>query len=483
MVLSGLLATNLLFTVFVVALPEVARGLHTSVATITWVVTGPMLAFGVVAPLAGKASDLFGHRLLFLAGVALEVVVAGLSALAPNAGVLILARTLGGLVGASIGAASMALVLSVFGKHERVKALGFWSLVGAGGPVIGVAIGGPVIQFFGWRWMFVLQMPLLVISALLATAVLPARAVGRSAPQRGALELDWLGAASIATCVGAFLLALNRAPLWGWTSPGVGTALVVSVVAGIVFWRAERRAAEPVFPLRYLRRRNFVFPVFAQTFSNFAYIGAFFLAPLLLEQVYGYAHNQAAVGFLSLPRPVVFSVVAPLAGYVSIRVGERTSALVGTGAVVASMAVFASTSHSTGLLLVELAFVLSGMGMGVGQPALSASAANEFSAEDLGTASASQQLMNQIGTVAGIQVMQTVQASTFHGNSGGAGLLHSFHVAYVVGGCVALVGVGCAAMTRSTNVRTRPQIEMEEALEMGERLPVVEVDPQPALSD
>ena len=489
MVLSGLLATNLLFTVFVVALPEVARGLHTSVATITWVVTGPMLAFGVVAPLTGKASDLFGHRLLFLVGVALEVVVAALSALAPTAGVLILARTLGGLVGASIGAASMALVLSVFDKNERVKALGFWSLVGAGGPVIGVAIGGPVIQFFGWRWMFVLQMPLLVVSALLATAVLPARATGRPVPRRGELELDWLGAASVAVCVGAFLLALNRAPLWGWASPGVGTALAVSVAAGVVFWRAERRAAEPVFPLHYLRRRNFVFPIFAQTFANFAYIGAFFLAPLLLEQVYGYAHNQSAVGLLSLPRPVVFSVIAPMAGYVSIRIGERTSALVGTGSVVASMAVFAATSHSTGLLLVEVAFVLSGMGMGVAQPALSASVANEFSAEDLGTASASQQLMNQIGTVAGIQVMQTVQAATFKGNTAnagganGAGLLHSFHLAYLVGGFVALAGVACAAMTRSTNVRTRPQIDMEEALEMGERLPVVEADPSPALTD
>ncbi|MHB8330228.1 MAG: MFS transporter, partial [Acidimicrobiales bacterium] len=195
-VLSGLLATNLLFTVFVVALPQVAAGLHTSVATITWVVTGPMLAFGVVAPLVGKASDLFGHRRIFLIGVGLEVIVAALSASAPSAVLLILARTLGGLVGASIGAASMALVLSVFDKGDRVKALGFWSLVGAGGPVIGVAVGGPVIQLFGWRWMFVIQMPLLVLSALLATAVLPERAAGRRRVARGELELDWAGAAA-----------------------------------------------------------------------------------------------------------------------------------------------------------------------------------------------------------------------------------------------------------------------------------------------
>ena len=458
--LSGLLSTNLLFTVFVVALPEVSRGLHTSVATVTWVVTGPLLAFGVVAPLVGKGSDLFGHRRLFLAGLGLEAVVAALSALAPNVGVLIFARTMGGLVGASIGASSMAMVLSVFDKSERVKALGFWSLVGAGGPVLGVALGGPVIQFFGWRWIFVLQVPLLALSALLARSVLPPRAAGRRQVARGELQLDWAGAVSVATAVGAFLLALNRGPSWGWTSPGVVGAFVVSALAGWAFVATERRAPDPVFPLNYLRHRNFVFPIAAQSLANFAYIGAFFLVPLLLEEVFGYAQRQSAVGFLSLPRPLTFALVAPVAGYVTVRIGERTSALVGTSAVAGSMVVVALSSPSTGLGLVEMALVLSGIGLGVGQPPLAASAANEFRPEDLGAASAAQQLMSQLGAVAGIQVMQTVQAAAARGRHGHGALLSSFHDAFLVGGGVALVGVAAAAMTRSA-VRVRPGSHVE----------------------
>ena len=454
--LTGLLATNLLFTVFVVALPSVAHGLHSNIATITWVVTGPMLAFGVVAPLAGKAGDLFGHRRLFLVGLCLEAVVAALSALAPTAGVLIVARTLGGLVGASVGSASMALVLSVFDKSERVKALGFWSLVGAGGPVLGVAVGGPVIQAFGWRWMFVIQMPLLLLSAALALAVLPERAAGRRHVAPGDLDLDWRGAASIAGAVGSVLMGLNRGPVWGWTSPGVVVAFCLALVFGLAFVAAERRSSDPVLNLGYLRRRNFVFPILAQSTANFAYIGAFFLAPLLLEEVFGYGHRQSTVAFLSLPRPVTFSLIAPLAGYVTIRVGERVSAIVGTTAVVASMAVFALTTRSTGLLLVEVAFVLSGIGLGVGQPPLSASAANEFAPEDLGAASAAQQLMVQLGTVSGIQIMQTVQAAAARGRSGPAGLLTSFHVAFLVGGAVALVAVVAAALTRSHDRRPAP---------------------------
>lgn len=471
--LTGLLATNLLFTVFVVALPSVSRGLHTNIATITWVVTGPMLAFGVVAPLAGKSGDLFGHRRLFLLGLLLESVVAALSALAPTAGVLILARVLGGLVGASLGSASMALVLSVFEKSERVKALGFWSLVGAGGPVLGVALGGPVIQAFGWRWMFVIQMPLLLLSAALAVAVLPERAAGRRQVGLGDLDLDWRGAVTIAGAVGSFLMGLNRGPVWGWTSPGVLVAFGLAVVFGLAFVAAEHRSSDPVLNLRYFRRRNFVFPIVAQSTANFAYIGAFFLAPLLLEEVFGYSHSQSTVAFLSLPRPVTFSLIAPLAGYVTIRVGERISAIVGTSAVVASMVVFALTTRSTGLALVEVAFVLSGIGLGVGQPPLSASAANEFAAEDLGTASSAQQLMIQLGTVSGIQIMQTVQAAAARGRTGPEGLLGSFHLAYLVGGAVALIAVVAATQTRSHD-RARPTAgeggSVEEEVEAAEQI-------------
>ena len=446
--LSGLLATNLLFTVFVVALPEVAKGLHTSEGAITWVVTGPMLSFGVVAPLVGKAGDLFGHRRLFMIGIIAEMGAAGLSALAPDVGVLIAARVLGGMVGASIGAASMALVMSVFDKRERVKALGFWSLVGAGGPVIGVAVGGPVIQLFGWRWMFFLQVPLLAVAALLAVAVLPERAAGRRRLERGQLDLDWAGAASVAACVAAFLLALTFLPGRGWSHPLVLGLFVASAAAGVAFWAAERRATEPILALGHLHKRNFVFPIAAQSFANFAYLGAFFLTPLLLEQAFGYAHDQSAVGFLSLPRPVVFSTIAPVAGYVAVRIGERTSAVVGTSAVVLSMGVFALAGHGSGLALVEVAFVLSGIGLGVASPSLSATVANEFVPEELGTAAASQQLMNQVGTVAGIQVMFTVQQAALRGH---VSLLGSFHQAYLVGGAVAAFGVVAAAMSRSTN--------------------------------
>jgi len=172
-VLGGLLSVNITFTVFAVALPRLARELHTSQNGITWVITGPLLAYGVVAPAVGRLGDVWGHRRMYLIGLAGACVAAALSAVAWNAGALIAARTFEGLSGAATGSASMALIFRHFPSDDRVKAMGWWSLVGAGGPVVGVAIGGPIIQAIGWRWIFVAQAPLIATAMFIAAGVLP----------------------------------------------------------------------------------------------------------------------------------------------------------------------------------------------------------------------------------------------------------------------------------------------------------------------
>jgi EmrB/QacA subfamily drug resistance transporter len=445
--MTGLLSVNILFTVFVVALANVAAGLHTSLATVTWVVTGPMLASAVFAPLAGKAGDRLGHRRIYLSALGLSVVVAFFSAVAPTVGVLIGVRVMAGLVGATLGATSMAMVLGAFPQGERVKAMGWWSLVGAGGPVLGVAIGGFIIQSIGWRWMFMLEVIVGAVAFVLAAIVLPEFALGHDPGSHVGKRMDGAGAVLVVVGVGSLLFGLNRAPVLGWASPVVLGAFVVAAVGITALVIVELRAEDPLVPFAFIRRRNFAFPIGAQMGANFAYMGGFFLAPLFLESVFG--KGEAAAGFLVIPRPLTFSLVAPVAGYVAMRVGERTNAVFGTSAVCASMLVFAVTGHGTGVALVEVALVLSGIGMGVASPSLAATVANAADQDSLGTASATQQLMTQIAAIAGIQVMQTVQASGMQ--AGGISELGSFHAAYLVGGAVAVLGVLCASALRSVD--------------------------------
>ena len=172
--LAGLLSLNITFTVFVVALPTVREDFHTNFSVLTWASTGPLLAFGLAAPFFGKAGDLFGHRRLYLFGLVGAMVSAVVTATAPSVGVLLVGRALDGVQGAATGTASMALILQLFDREERVKALGWWTLVGAGGPVLGVTLGSPVIQYFGWRALFWGQLVLLVIAALVVALLLPA---------------------------------------------------------------------------------------------------------------------------------------------------------------------------------------------------------------------------------------------------------------------------------------------------------------------
>ncbi len=474
-VLAGLLSVNITFTVFVVALPQVAKELHTSVTTLTWTSTGPLLAFGVAAPVLGKLGDLRGYRRLYLWGLSGAALTVVLTASAPTAGVLIGARLLDGVQGAATGAASMALILQVFSHEDRVKAMGWWALVGAGGPVLGVTIGAPIIQYLGWRALFWGELPLMAIAAVLAMIVLPAHggpgaALAGEGPADVAAvspaehpspwsQLDWMGSGTLAVSVTAGLLALNEAPSWGFTAPATLGMFALALVAGIVFVLHERRAPHPLIPLRYFALRNFVFPLGARSLMNFSYMGGFFLFPILMEQVYGYSETRA--GLVSTARPLMFSLIAPVAGYAAIRVGERLSVVVGAATLVASMVVFTQFGAEPSLAVIIVALALSGIGIGIATPSTAASASNEVSPDELGVMSAAQQLITQIGIVAGIQVMVTVQAS----GHGGVGSLASFHRAFAVGAVVAALGLVCGALMRDTPRPGRRRIPSDAHLD------------------
>ncbi|MHB1517348.1 MAG: MFS transporter [Acidimicrobiales bacterium] len=490
-VLAGLLSVNITFTVFVVALPKVATELHTSVSTLTWTSTGPLLSFGVAAPILGKLGDLRSYRWLYLWGLAGAAVSVVLTASAPTAGVLIAARLFDGIQGAATGAASMALVLQVFSHEDRVKALGWWSLVGAGGPVLGVTIGAPVIQYLGWRALFWGELPLMAIAAVLAVIVLPGRHAdplwmasssgrevasggrapdgpemgdrrdagdGPSHPESPSRKLDWVGSGTLALSVTALLLALNEAPSWGFLAPPTLGVFGLSVASGVSFVLHERRTPHPLIPLRYFRLRNFVFPLGASSFINFSYMGGFFLFPILMERIYGYSETRA--GLVSTARPLLFSLVAPVAGYAAVKVGERVSVLSGAVALTASMVVFTQLGREPSLGIILLALALSGIGNGFSTPSTVSSASNEVAPDELGVMSAAQQLIMQIGIVTGIQVMVTVQASSH----GGVGSLAAFHSAYAVGAVVAALAGVCALFMRNTPRGSRSAARSEAPL-------------------
>lgn len=450
-VLFGLFSVNVTVTILAVSIHRIAGELHTAEATMTWVVTGPLLAFGVVGPLVGKLGDRLGHRRIYLLGLAGAAVMAAASALAWSAGALIAFRTLGAIEGAATGPASFAVISRTFSGHERVRALGYWSMVAAGAPVVGVVVGGPLVEAFGWRAIFVGQVPFILLAFVLAWRVFP------ESPRNDAGRFDVAGAALLALGVTPVLFALNEAPRLGWADPLVLAALATGPLALVAFVRVERRAPAPLLPLRYLGRPGFSAAIATQAMLNGAYMGSFILTPLLLQNVLDFSETKT--GLVSIARPFAFALAGPMAGAFVLRVGARRAAALGSMAVAAALVLMATLGEGSTVPMIMASLALAGVGMGLAMPPLAASVTVSVDHADLGIAGAAQQMMIQVGVVVGITVMQAVQQSRLDA----VGQEASYHWGYAAGVLLALASVATATRIASAGA-AHPTDEVGEPI-------------------
>jgi EmrB/QacA subfamily drug resistance transporter len=431
--LAGLFASGCTITIISVSLDRIAGDLDSNIGTVAWAVTGPMLAVALSMPLAGKLGDLRGHRRVFLVGFAIFTVFTGLAAFAWSPGALIALRVLGAFGGAATGPTSMAIVMHHFTGDDRVRAMGWWQLVGAGAPVIGLAVGGPVVDSIGWRSIFLAQFVFAVLALAIAAVVL------RDTGERRAARLDVRGAATLGIGVVAVLFALSRGGSVGWTRPEVPAGIALGLVLVGVFVVIERRADEPIMPLAFFARRNFTASVLTQFTANFAYMGSFIVSPLLVRDRFGFTTGMAAAAMAV--RPLVFSTSSPVSGYVAVRVGERKMSIIGMALVVAAMVAFAVAAERDMLAFVFVGLAVAGLGMGVAVPSLVTVVGNSVDASDLGAANAAQAMIATLGASTGMQVLSTVQQS----GAGAAG----FVTAYTVGAVGACLALGGAMFVRS----------------------------------
>ena len=454
--LTGMFATTFPVTILVVSLGDIAKDLNTSETTLAWVLTGPMLASAVALPVLGKMGDLYGQRRVFILGFAGATIAALLTSLAWGAGPLIGFRTLALTIGAATQPTSMALVVNVYSPEERVKALGWWSLVAAGGPSVGLVIGGPMIDFVGWRPLFLIQAVLGFI--VLASAALVLKEVREHEP----VKFDIAGAAWLTIGTGALLVLLSQGPEWGWTHPALVACWVLAPLGLWGFFKVEQRADAPLLPLRYFKRRNFTATQICGLFMGSAYMGGFVLSPLLARFVLGYSLSQTAL--VMLLRPLTFSLSSPLGARLAMRIGERTNAIIGTAMMTAAMVAFAFSALEASLLLIIVGLVLQGVGNGVARPSLTATLTNAVEEKDVGIASASNRMLHQIGASFGIAVLTAVYGGSRAGTA--------FARAHVVGAVFGILSVIAAAFVVD---RRRAKLPVDEA----EADVVLAGDPEP----
>ena len=435
-VLLGAFWVSSTITILAVSRPAIAADLHTSVESLVWLISGPTIALALTGTTAGKLGDLHGHRRVYLVGMVGATVFVVASALAWSGPSLIAFRVLGATIGAATIPSSLAVINRMFGPADRSRALGFWSLVVAGGPVLGLVVGGPLVAHLGWRAMFWAQAPLLALSAVLAAFVLP------ETPRQRDVHFDVHGQVALAVAMAGLLAGIDRATHWGPGSPVV-LALFATVPFSLWWFVAvERRAAHPLIPLAWFRRRSFAVAVAVGFFVQFGYMGGFTLTPKMLDEVSGLGPDTVALAMV--PRPLAFAVAGPVAGLLARRVTARATVVLGTSLLVASLASFAAVATDPVLGVVVVALTLSGLGIGAAQPRLAATVANSVEDSQLGVAGATQLLVAQIGTTIGMNLLEAVQA----GSRAAVGVGGSYRLAYAVGAVVSAVGVLLAVRLR-----------------------------------
>ncbi|WP_427921627.1 MFS transporter [Streptomyces sp. cg40] len=307
-------------TVVNVALPRIGRDLNADLAALQWTVNAYMLTLAGLILLGGSLGDRYGRRRIFVLGVVWFAAASLLCGLAPNAGVLIAARALQGIGGALLTPGSLALIQASFHPDDRARAVGLWSGFGGIGAAVGPFLGGWLVDGPGWRWVFLINVPMALVCAPIAVRHVPESADGRAHGR-----FDVLGAALGAIALALVTYALIEAS--DGSLPVVIVTAVAGVAAGVAFVHVEKRSPDPMMPPGIFASRQFTAVNLVTLCVYAAFSGFFFLTALQLQVVAGYSALEA--GTALLPTTALMLLFSARSGELAQRIGPRIPLTVG----------------------------------------------------------------------------------------------------------------------------------------------------------
>ncbi|MEV4639267.1 MFS transporter [Actinoplanes sp. NPDC049548] len=427
-----------------VALPSVQHDLGFTDTGLAWVVNGYVLAFaGFMLP-GGRAADLFGHRRMMIAGLALFALASLAAGLASTPEILVGARAAQGLGGAMLAPATLAVINTCFPEGpERARAFGAWSAAGGVGGMVGAVAGGVLTTELSWRWVFLINMPIGVALIAVAMTSLTAARAGRRQ------SIDLLGAVTGTAGLASLIYGVMQTADHDWGSEGVVVPVLAGLLLLVVFILVEKRVATaPMMPLRLLENRGVAAGNGMLLLFGGIAVAMWFFSSLLMQNALGYSALDAGLG--QTPAAVVFVVVARFAGGRLPRTGARPLILAGCASLVAGFGWLsqagAGSHYAAGILGPTL---LVAIGIGLVFPTLMASATADVPPDDVGVAGGLATTATQVGGSIALAVYATAaaaQAATHEGASSSpkalaAGYELVFGSAVAVATAIALVGL------------------------------------------
>jgi EmrB/QacA subfamily drug resistance transporter len=427
-------------TIVNVALPSIQRGLHFSSTSLQWVVNAYTLIFGGFLLLGGRAGDLLGRKRLFVAGVALFSLASLLNGLAQSSTMLIIGRGLQGLGGALLSPAALSIITTTFTDNtERTRALGVWSAIAAGGGAAGLLLGGALTDLASWPWIFIVNVPVGVITLLLTLRYVP-----ESRAEMQHRTFDLAGATTVTAGLVVIVFGIVKAQSFGW-----GSARTIGLLAGGaallgLFALIESRSKAPLMRLSIFKVRTLATADGVLLLVASGLFGMFFFASLYVQQILGYSPLKAGLAFLPITAGIVIG--AGVAQQLIRRIGVKNLSLVGVTIAALGLAwLIRLPVHGSYLTDLLAGLLPMSIGMGFTFVPITLLGTGGVKDDDAGLASGLFNTAQQVGGSLGLAILSTLAASRTtsllqSGHSHASAAVSGYHVAFLAAAIMLAAG-------------------------------------------
>ncbi len=404
-----------------IALPTISRDLDARATQLQWVISAYTLVFASLQITAGGLGDKFGRKRWFMIGLVLFTTVSALAAFSNSMNMLIIMRALQGLGAALIMPLSLSLISNAFPPQERGRAIGIWSAVSVSSIALGPVVGGAIVEYFSWGWIFLINVPIGIAALLVTLAV-----VRESRDESGTVATDIPGTILITTGIASLTWALIQAGERGWTDRYILLAFLIAIVILPVFIWVELHTERPMIPMDFFRSRTFVGANIDSFMISFLITGVSFFLTLYQQNIHGF--SPIRTGLALVPMVIMMMIFSPLSGSMVNKVGPRK--LISFGMI--------ATGIGTGLFLVAgvgvpywqilPAFLLMGFGMSFIWAPMTTAVLNSVSSEKSGVASAVNGSVREIGTAFGVALLGTLANRAYQQNFNGSADVQALRV-------------------------------------------------------
>ena len=397
-------------TIVNLALPKIIDEFSLTVSSAGWIATAYILANAVFVPIWGKLGDTIGRKKVYIIGFTVFILGSVLAGFAWNLQSMIVFRIIQAIAGSADYPTAMAIIAVTFSEgKERAQALGFWSASFAAATVFGPLLGGPLIDNFGWRSVFFVNLPIGIIGTLMAL-----RFINESRSETKTTHFDWWGAATLGIMLSSLVLVLDKGSDWGWLSLHSIISYLIVIIFTKIFITIEHRAKEPIVDLSF-----FKIPAFVNTLVNnfvvfMGMMGGVFLIPIFAQTFLGYGATES--GYLFMPMAFMMMLASPIGGALTGRVQSRYVIFASTLVTAIGLYLFSFLDPRSGPLAIIIPLCIMAFGMGFGMAQRTNVVASVVKPSEIGIASSILALVRNIAGAFGIALFGTILNSRIEHN-------------------------------------------------------------------